>query len=133
MKSFNLLSKVSVAVLFFCAAAFAVIIFSGETSAQIGKKPAGKIGFIYPAGGQQGTTFEVWACGRQIGRATQVLVSGKGVSAQIIDTQYLFVNQDQRDRWKIRSRIADALSQHISDTPQGKLVKELFCRSSAFS
>jgi hypothetical protein len=126
MKSLNLLSKVSIVILFFCTAVFAVIIFGGEASAQIGKKPAGKIGFIYPAGGQQGTTFEVWACGRQIGRATQVLVSGKGVSSQIIDTQNLFVNQDQRDRWKIRNRIADALSQHISDTPQGKLVKELF-------
>ncbi|MCL2743722.1 MAG: PPC domain-containing protein [Planctomycetaceae bacterium] len=100
-------------------------IFTGETSAQIGKKPAAKIGYVYPAGGQRGTTFEVWVCGRNVGRPTQVLFSGNGISARVVDTQFLWTNQDARDRWKIRTRIGDALEKHISDTPQGKLVKEL--------
>ncbi|MDR2705373.1 MAG: PPC domain-containing protein [Planctomycetaceae bacterium] len=43
-----------------------------------------KIGYVYPAGGQQGTTFEILIGGRQIARSSEVLISGSGVRGRII-------------------------------------------------
>ena len=43
-----------------------------------------KIGAVYPAGGQRGTTFRVMLFGRQIQTAQEVVFSGSGVSAKII-------------------------------------------------
>lgn len=43
-----------------------------------------KIGYLYPAGGQQGTTFRILVGGRQIARSTDVVVSGPGVQGRII-------------------------------------------------
>lgn len=96
-----------------------------EVLAQVGKRIPAKIGFVYPAGGQRGTTFEVWVAGRQIARTIEATFSGHGISAKIVDTQRLFVNQDQRDRFMIRNRIADIASKHISESQEGKIMKEL--------
>ena len=39
------------------------------------------IGYIYPAGGQQGTVFEVSVGGQSLNRVTEVVISGEGVQA----------------------------------------------------
>ena len=43
------------------------------------------IGYVYPAGGRQGTTFEVALAGRFLDGVTDVVVSGKGVQATLIE------------------------------------------------
>jgi len=43
------------------------------------------IGFVYPAGGQQGTTFSVKLGGQGLDDVAQVLVTGSGVSAKIVE------------------------------------------------
>ncbi len=43
------------------------------------------IGFVYPAGGQQGTTFSVKLGGQGLDEVGQVLVTGTGVSAKIVE------------------------------------------------
>ena len=43
------------------------------------------IGYVYPAGGQQGTTFQVRLGGQNVDDINQVLVSGKGVSAKVVE------------------------------------------------
>jgi hypothetical protein len=43
------------------------------------------IGFVYPAGGQQGTTFQVTLGGQQLEGVDEVLVSGDGVSAHVVE------------------------------------------------
>jgi hypothetical protein len=43
------------------------------------------IGFVYPAGGQQGTTFQVKLGGQGLDDVGQVLVTGTGVSAKVVD------------------------------------------------
>ena len=43
------------------------------------------IGYVYPAGGQAGTTFEVVIGGQFLIGATNVFVSGGGVQAHITD------------------------------------------------
>ena len=43
------------------------------------------IGYVYPAGGQQGTTFGVEVAGQYLNNATNVYVSGSGVHARVIE------------------------------------------------
>lgn len=43
------------------------------------------IGFVYPAGGQQGTTFRVNLGGQGLDGVNQVRVSGEGVSAKVVE------------------------------------------------
>ncbi len=45
------------------------------------------IGFVYPAGGQQGTTFEVEVGGQNLKNVTGIHVSGGGVTGTIVKTQ----------------------------------------------
>ena len=50
--------------------------------AQQANKP--RIGYVYPAGGQRGTTFRVELGGQFVDGASVVLISGKGVEARVI-------------------------------------------------
>jgi len=43
------------------------------------------IGFVYPAGGQQGTTFQIKLGGQGLDDVNQVFVTGSGVSAKIVE------------------------------------------------
>lgn len=43
------------------------------------------IGFVYPAGGQQGTTFRVTLGGQTLAGVDEVLVSGRGVTGHIVE------------------------------------------------
>jgi hypothetical protein len=76
--------------LFFVA--FSILIESSVIAQQ--RDP--KIAYVYPAGGQRGTTFEVLLGGRQIARASDVLISGHGVHARILHgyTNMFIVNSD---------------------------------------
>jgi hypothetical protein len=43
------------------------------------------IGYVYPAGGRQGTTFQAAISGQYLDGVTNVIVSGQGVQATIVD------------------------------------------------
>ena len=43
------------------------------------------IGFVYPAGGQQGTTFQVKLGGQMLDDVNEVLVTGTGVKARVVE------------------------------------------------
>ena len=45
------------------------------------------IGFVYPAGGQQGTTFQIRLGGQGLDSVDAVFVSGKGVTGKVVDYQ----------------------------------------------
>lgn len=45
------------------------------------------IGYVFPAGGRQGSTFEVTVGGENVYGATMALVSGSGVTAAILDSK----------------------------------------------
>ena len=47
--------------------------------------PAQYIGFVYPAGGQQGTTFHVTLGGQKLEGINGAFVSGKGVKAKVVE------------------------------------------------
>jgi hypothetical protein len=52
------------------------------------------IGFVYPAGGQQGTTIEVRLGGQGLDGVSGAVVSGPGVSAHLVDYYRRLNNQD---------------------------------------
>lgn len=48
-------------------------------------QPRPYLGFAYPAGGQQGTTFEIRLGGQNMDNESSVYVSGKGVRAKVVE------------------------------------------------
>ena len=48
-------------------------------------QPTPHIGYVYPAGGQRGTAFEITVGGQNLDGATNVYVSGKGITAKILE------------------------------------------------
>ena len=52
------------------------------------------IGFVYPAGGQQGTTFPIRLGGQGLVYASDVVVSGEGVSVRLVDYYRVLDNQE---------------------------------------
>lgn len=52
------------------------------------------IGYVYPAGGQQGTTFAIRLGGYQLLHASDLVVSGEGVSIRLVDYYRVWNNQE---------------------------------------
>ena len=52
------------------------------------------IGFVYPAGGQQGATFPIRIGGQSLIYASDVVVSGEGVTARLVDAYRILDNQE---------------------------------------
>ena len=57
-------------------------------------QPTPYIGFVYPAGGQQGTTFAIRLGGQRLDGARAVLVSGSGVRAERVEYRRHLGNQE---------------------------------------
>ncbi|MDR3197066.1 MAG: PPC domain-containing protein [Planctomycetaceae bacterium] len=74
-----------------------------------------KIGYVYPAGGQQGTTFEILIGGRQIARSSEVLISGSGVRGRILHGYAgMFINNS--DESKVARQIYHDAKQLLEDS-----------------
>ena len=52
------------------------------------------IGYVYPAGGQQGTTFLIRLGGQGLVYASDLVVSGEGVSVRLVDYYRVMDNQE---------------------------------------
>ncbi len=52
------------------------------------------IGYVYPAGGQQGSTFPIRMGGQGLLHASEVVVSGQGVSVRLVDFYRVMDNQE---------------------------------------
>jgi hypothetical protein len=59
-------------------------------------QPRPYIGFVYPAGGQQGTTFQIRLGGQALEEVTGVLVSGEGVTAKLAANYRRLDNQEMQ-------------------------------------
>ncbi len=74
------------------------------------------IGYVYPAGGRQGTTLEVAIAGRYLDGVTNVVVSGGGVKATVVEHVKPLTGKQinlLRDRLKV-------LQQEMKSANQGK-------------
>jgi hypothetical protein len=58
-------------------------LFVAATSADAQQRPY--LGFAYPAGGQQGTTFQVRLGGQALDDFDRVLITGEGVTVKVVD------------------------------------------------
>jgi hypothetical protein len=70
----------------------ALVLFSTLTPAFCQPRPY--IGFVYPAGGQQGKTFQIRLGGQGFDELTGVRVSGEGVAARITENYRRLDNQE---------------------------------------
>ena len=52
------------------------------------------IGYVYPAGGQQGSTFQIRLGGQGLSYASDLVVSGEGVSVRLVDYYRVMGNQE---------------------------------------
>lgn len=52
------------------------------------------IGFVYPAGGQQGSTFPIRLGGQGLNFASDLVVSGEGVSVRLVDYSRVLNNEE---------------------------------------
>jgi len=71
------------------------------------------IGFVYPAGGQQGTTFRVRIGGQSLEGINGLHVSGSGVTARVVDYYWRLSPQDSR----LLTEQIDALRRGKGRTP----------------
>lgn len=57
-------------------------------------QPRPYIGYVYPAGGQQGMTFQIRLGGQNVDDVSSVLVTGSGVSAKVVECLRRLNNQE---------------------------------------
>ncbi len=57
----------------------------GMATQVLGQQRTSQIGYVYPAGGRQGSTFEVVVAGQFLSGADKILVSGSGIQATITE------------------------------------------------
>lgn len=83
-------------------------------------QPRPYIGFVYPAGGQQGATFQARLGGQGLGDANAVLVSGSGVTARLAEN-YSRLNNEEVQLLNEQLRILRR--QILSDSARSDLMK----------
>ncbi len=87
---------------------------------------APQVGYLYPAGGQRGTTFRITAGGQSLGGSDYVRISGEGVRAEVVGYVRPLDNNELRDaagflrelvsrRWV--ARVMDAAAKKTADGP----------------
>ena len=122
--------------MFVCALLLGAIAFvSAAWGQQGGREP--HIGYLYPAGGQAGTTFEVIAGGQNLrGAKGDILVSGEGIQATAVEYYRPVRNLNGDQRKEIARRMKEAREKRRAeqagepraavpaDSPDNKPVKQ---------
>ena len=72
------------------------------------------IGYIYPAGGRQGTTFEAVIGGFNLNEATEVRFSGTGITAEIVKQERQITPAQQQ---QLKEKLAQFQEQRRAGTP----------------
>lgn len=71
------------------------------------------IGYVYPAGGQQGTTFRIRLGGQRLDGVDKAMVSGTGVRAKVIEY-----------RWKLSAQERTLLREQLKELKKGSQGKQ---------
>jgi len=100
------------------AARLSVLILSlAAASGALGQQGEPHVGYVYPAGGQQGTTFEATIGGRYL-NATGAYVSGAGVTATILKQERQATPAEQKELREAISKIQEKRKQGQRLTPE---------------
>ena len=59
------------------------------------------VGYVYPAGGQQATSFEISIGGQRLREAKSITISGQGVEGEVVE----YIEPDGRKVQKLRARV----------------------------
>jgi len=79
------------------------------------------IGYLFPAGGQSGTTFEIIAGGQNLrGAGGQLVVSGDGIHATVVDYYRPVRNLDGDQRKEIQRRMKAARDMRLAEQSGNK-------------
>jgi hypothetical protein len=76
------------------------------------------IGYVYPAGGCQGSVFEIIVGGQFLRGATDVYVSGDGVSATVIQHYRPMKNLDREQRQELIGRLKEVRDKRLAELPE---------------
>ena len=89
------------------------------TTARAQPQNSPHIGYVYPAGGQQGATFQVVVGGQRLASVTNAYVSGVGVQATVIEYNRPLGQKefgDLRDKLKVLREKRAAASKSETST-----------------
>ncbi len=76
------------------------------------------IGYVYPAGGRRGTTFEVLAGGQFLRGAQEVYVSGGGVEGKVVKYYALRMNVSREQRMMLLQTLAELRQKRAAELEQ---------------
>ena len=99
------------------------LLLAGNLLAQQGPHLA----YVYPAGGQAGTTIQVVVGGRQLLAATNAFVTGLGITATVLDSERPMNFQEYN---KLRDRFRD-LQGKFQDTRKGNAGTNVWTEANA--
>jgi hypothetical protein len=95
-----------------------VLLLSALTaSAQVAKREP-RIGYVYPAGGQQGKTVRVLVGGQFLGGANLVHVSGEGVQVKILKVMRPIRNLDKDELHELHMRLIEVRDKRLAELPE---------------
>lgn len=75
------------------------------------------LGYVYPAGGRQGTSFEVLVGGQRLRGALEVQVSGEGVEATVVKFYRPRRNLMAEQRRALRAKIDELRAKRLAELP----------------
>ena len=76
------------------------------------------IGYLYPAGGQTGTTVQIIVGGQRLRSALHVYVSGEGVHAKVVEYVKPFRNLQREQREYLQARLKELRDRYLAELPQ---------------
>ncbi len=88
-----------------------------ESSAQPSQH-APHMGYLYPAGGQQGTSFRILVGGQYLRSVKNVFVVGEGITGQVIRHYRPLRNLDAAQRGELGRQMKEAWQQRLMDLPE---------------
>ena len=75
------------------------------------------IGYLYPAGGQQGTVIQITAGGQYLNGAQDVYISGEGVHGSVIKYIRPLRNIQREQRQLIQNRLKEVRDMRLAELP----------------
>jgi hypothetical protein len=94
------------------ALAFCTVTVWGQSM----KEP--QLGYLYPAGGQAGTTVQITVGGQRLRSALHVYVSGEGVRATVVDYIKPLRNLQSEQREFLQARLKELRDKRLAELPQ---------------
>lgn len=108
-----------------CCVLLAVALLSPASRAQA-SRPAPRLGYAFPAGGQRGETFNVLLGGQYLQGVSEVHVTGTGVGAAVVTHYRAIRNLQAEQRRELLRQMRVAFSRHLDRLPpESPLARQL--------